>query len=172
MPRKTIPRVVRFMKKVEKDPNSECWIWKGSNSTKFKNGKNGYGAFETNTAHRAAYELLIGPIPEGFEVDHLCKNTLCVNPAHLEAVTPLENWRRSDSPTRMKSKQTECINGHSFDHAYIWTDKKGHVHRLCRICRSGPKNKAIWAARKETRKRSAEYWREYRAKRKAEGRHL
>lgn len=72
-----------------------CWLWTGDVSN------SGYGAFiehasrRTSPAHRAVYRVLIGPIPDGLTLDHLCRNKLCVNPAHLEPVTMQENRRRA-----------------------------------------------------------------------------
>lgn len=80
------PREERFWLKVDK--SGDCWLWKAGRDT------NGYGAFERNTAHRTAYELSVGPIPDGLEIDHLCHVKACVNPAHLEAVTHRVNLGR------------------------------------------------------------------------------
>ena len=79
----------RFWSKVNK--TDTCWIW-----TAAKN-QDGHGRFRHGRlvlAHRFAYELLVGPIPKGLDLDHLCQNPACVNPAHLEPVTRKENTRR------------------------------------------------------------------------------
>ena len=76
----------RFIAKVEK--TETCWIWQGYRCSK------GYGRFNGNTVHRFSYEHYKRQIPEGWQIDHLCRNTSCVNPDHLEAVTLEENLRR------------------------------------------------------------------------------
>lgn len=96
------PAHERFWAKVDKngplptiDPElGPCWIWTGSTAL-----PGGYGAFMLGTgkprrAHRVSYEWLVGPIPDGLHLDHLCVTTPCVNPAHLEPVTNAENVRR------------------------------------------------------------------------------
>jgi hypothetical protein len=78
----------QIMSKVHASDNG-CWEWTGAKMP------TGYGHFQGTTAHRASYEMFVGPIPEGLHVDHLCMNKSCVNPAHLEPVTPAENNRRA-----------------------------------------------------------------------------
>jgi hypothetical protein len=80
--------IERFWLKVHKGPG--CWNWTGG-------GRDGYGTFterhkgKTHLAHRLSYELLVGQIPDGYLIDHRCRNTLCVNPAHLRPVTHKQN---------------------------------------------------------------------------------
>ena len=83
----------RFWAKVFAEDGAACWRWLAAVNT------SGYGHFRTSAhrtrlAHRMAYEMCVGPIPEGLTLDHLCRNRLCVNPAHLEPVTVRENLRR------------------------------------------------------------------------------
>lgn len=128
------PTKDRFEKHYIPEPNSGCWLWTGG----MTNG--GYGIFykdgKYSTAHRFAYELFVGPIPTGFDVDHLCRVIGCVNPAHLEAVSHKENLRRS--PTTASSinrTRTHCPQGHPYegDNLYIW---KGDGSRQCVTCRN------------------------------------
>src|SRR4051794_5538943 len=115
-------RAERFWAKVEV---GDCWQWTGSTT------QHGYGKFWNGhrpvLSHRFAYELLVGQIPPGMEVDHLCRNIGCVNPDHLEIVTHAENMRRS-YPVR----KTHCPRGHVYDEAntYVGASRK----RQCRTC--------------------------------------
>jgi hypothetical protein len=116
----------RFWSKVDK--SGECWVWTGGHRT-----SNGYGRFQptypgpTIVAHRIAYELLVGPIPEGLQLDHLCRNRLCVNPAHLEPVTLIENIRRA--------RPTHCKHGHEFTPENTISVRSRPGRRHCRKCK-------------------------------------
>jgi hypothetical protein len=131
----------KFMAKVRVDQDG-CWYWTAA----MEHG--GYGHFTYGSkaggrrarqtgAHRYSYEMSHGPIPDGFEVDHLCKNPTCVNPAHLEAVTPRVNTLRSNSLSALRSRQTHCKRGHPFDtentESRPWRPSGGRQCKACRL---------------------------------------
>ena len=118
-----------FWKHVEQ--TETCWIWRGDTSGNY--GK----FFESKSnkrflAHRVSYEIHIGPIPDGLTIDHLCRNTLCVRPDHLETVTMRENLLRGNSWSGRNARKTHCPRGHLYDEANTYRDKTGG--RTCRIC--------------------------------------
>lgn len=103
----------RFWAKCEPEPNSGCWIWLGSTTG------SGHGVIQRGRrregmmlAHRLAYELLRGEIPDGLCLDHLCRVRSCVNPWHLEPVTIAENTLRGQSPAIVAHRVGVCLRGH------------------------------------------------------------
>jgi len=124
----------RFFSKVRQV--GDCWEWRHTDS-------NGYGTqFQRTLPHRWAYEYLRAPIPEGLELDHLCRNRRCVNPWHLEPVT-----RRVNAMRGVGSKET-CVNGHPYTEENTYRDPtKGK--RGCRACRQEASQRS--AARKAAR---------------------
>jgi len=110
--------------------DAPCWQW-----AKNPNGR--YGQFSVGKqkgllAHRVSYELHHGEIPAGLTVDHLCRNTRCVNPAHLEAVTNRVNTLRSTNPAAVNAAKTHCDNGHELNETNTYLAKTGS--RECRAC--------------------------------------
>lgn len=97
----------------------------------------GYGRLRvggvTYLAHRLAYEVFVGPIPDGLTLDHLCRNRACVNPAHLEPVTLAENKRRGMSDPARNARKTHCDKGHEFTAENTYVTSEGY--RTCRACR-------------------------------------
>jgi len=129
------------LQRMEPQPNGCIYftgnIWAG-----------GYGNLSRKgskvAAHRAAYELFVGPIPEGMELDHTCHDPdackegdkclhrRCVNVEHLRPTTPRDNTLRSNSIAARKSRQTHCAKGHKFDEANTYINPQGN--RRCRRC--------------------------------------
>lgn len=117
------------------DFTDTCWIWIAGRS-------NGYGVFWNEGkpiyAHRFAYELWRGPIPKGKTIDHLCRNTLCCNPFHLEAVTQAVNNERG-KVYDYRRLQTHCKRGHELSGDNIWRTR-GRRH--CKPCAQARKRVA------------------------------
>lgn len=111
-----------------------CWGWRNKLSLQ------GYAALYVGDnrnvrAHRFAYELLIGAIPLGHELDHLCRNRGCVNPAHLEPVPHHINVWRGQAPAAVNVRKDQCVNGHPFDATNTATRiERGRERRRCRAC--------------------------------------
>jgi hypothetical protein len=127
-----LPWPDRFWAKVEK--TETCWLWRGTTTRPV----NGYGQIRLDrrmvTSHRVAYELLVGPIPEGLELDHLCRVRHCVNPVHLEPVTPHENLLRGEGPAARHARKTHCHRGHPLSGANLRMCNGGRSRR-CRECK-------------------------------------
>ena len=126
-------RASRFWARVRK--TEHCWIWQGAQS-------NGYGLLEVDAkrvyAHRFSYELENGPIPPGTEIDHQCRNRLCVRPLHLEAVTHRLNMLRAMAGA-VNAAKTHCPAGHPYDEAntYVYQGR-----RNCRTCAAARRRKS------------------------------
>lgn len=127
----------RLLSKAVIDPGG-CWVFTGAIAN------NGYGRIgigpTVKQAHRVAYELLVGPVPEGLDLDHLCRVRACINPTHLEPVTRLENVRRG---TRWTVLPQACKRGHPFTADNVMNN---HGNRQCKTCHN---------ARSEQRRRAA-----------------
>lgn len=108
----------------------ECWIWRGALHSA------GYGTLGDRYAHRIAYELKVGPIPQGYDIDHLCRVRPCVNPKHLEAVTHRENVLRGESKNAKNARKTHCIRGHDISAGSPNTYITPSGGRNCRACRA------------------------------------
>lgn len=129
--------LVRMGNRTSVSPDG-CWEWDGATT------KGGYGQIGlygeggrklTLYTHRVSYETFCGPIPEGLQIDHLCRNRRCWNPAHLEAVTGRENRARGIGPALLRARyaaQTHCIRNHEFTHANTRVTKSGK--RQCKAC--------------------------------------
>lgn len=139
-PRK--PMELRFWPRIRWEPCprpelGDCAIWTGPLD------KDGYAIrikIPTTYAHRVlvkpyrwAYETYVGPIPEGYEPDHLCRVPACVNFLHLEPVTSRENVHRSMSPAGINARKSHCVHGHDLSDAII--SNRGRRRRTCKLCK-------------------------------------
>lgn len=117
--------VERFWSKV--DASGCCWQWTAAVAGRY--GQFTVSQRDRRPAHRYAWELLVGPIPHGMQLDHLCRNARCVNPDHLEVVDGRTNILRSAAPSALNARKTHCKNGHN-----DWTTYRGS--RVCRTCKN------------------------------------
>lgn len=149
---KLLPMPERFWDKVSKSPDDGCWLWTSALTVE----RHGVFRLEGRTvsAHRLAYEMAVGQIPEGLEIDHTCHSRdltcrggkacmhrRCVNPDHLEPVTHLVNVQRG----RTNGNKTRCPQGHPYDESNTHVGPTGF--RFCRICMKARNDARYPAAR-------------------------
>lgn len=153
--------LTRFWSRVDKAEG--CWLWRGARLL------NGYGQTLLNKrhqyVHRVSYALAKGPIPHGLHLDHLCRTKLCVNPAHLEAVTPRVNIIRGVGFSAVNAAKDRCVHGHPFDEANTYV-QPSTGYRHCRTCmrayddarrdRHNAQKRASRARKRELQRRTTE----------------
>lgn len=122
----------RISSRIAIDSESGCWEWEGAKS-------NGYGRVywkgKPRPTHRVAYTLYVGEIPEGKQIDHLCANPCCMNPEHLQPVTPQVNTLRGraiEAAQERGRRTTHCKHGHEFNEKNTYRRKNGS--RACLEC--------------------------------------
>lgn len=151
--RKGMDLYARLDAYIEVDPDTTCWIWRR------KRTEDGYGRISVGgrqrPTHRLNYERFVGPIPDGYHIDHLCRVRACCNPDHLEAVPPAVNVLRSDGRAAINARKVACIRGHAFtdENTIRYVDADGSEHRGCRTCQ-----RLVWNRydeRRRARKRKA-----------------
>jgi HNH endonuclease len=125
--RRTTPLLDRLIARI--DAEGPCWEWTGAISS-----STGYGAIGRGrrgegsvTTHQAMWEQLIGPVPDGLELDHLCRNRSCCNPDHLQPVTRIVNVARGARRPGYRDHITRCSRGHAYD-------GRGGRQRRCSTC--------------------------------------
>lgn len=157
---RTFDQILRLY--VSPEPNTGCWLWTGS-----ENGR-GYGRVRwngsTRQAHRVTYSELVGPIPDGHEMDHLCRVTFCVNPDHLDPVDHRTNIQRgitgAVNAARQRAK-THCPRGHEYDDKNTVIRPNGS--RGCKQCRRDK------AREREAKRRLSSDYQKYIARRRRPG---
>lgn len=120
----------RIASKIQIDANG-CWLWMGSKTRK------GYGMVswlaKNRAVHRFAYLHLVGPVPDGLQLDHICRVRHCMNPSHLEPVTAMENTYRGESFAAVNASKTHCPSGHEYTPENTYS-RPGSRARYCRTC--------------------------------------
>jgi hypothetical protein len=122
--------IASLHKRIVSDQVTGCWIWTGAKSSQ------GYAKaiydWRVYPVHRVLLEESLGPIAPALQVDHLCRNRACCNPAHLEPVTQRENILRGESPSAQHARKTHCPRGHAYtpDNTY----RRASGARRCRSC--------------------------------------
>jgi len=121
----------RFWDKIVK--STGCWIWEGSLD------QDGYGRFmldgRNRRAHVLTWEAEYGPVPDGKQLDHLCRVRRCVRPSHLEPVTRRENILRGEGQSAVNARKTHCIHGHALTPGNLVLSNLRQGKRRCRTCK-------------------------------------
>ena len=133
MPLKPMDFWPRFWSKVDKNGPNGCWIWTDALS------KSGYAYIRSGSrtfpvCHRLSYEKMVGPIPSGMVLDHLCNNKACVNPSHLQPTTPKENVLRANSWSGRNHAKQFCPRGHPLSGDNLSLGQLRRGRRVCRTC--------------------------------------
>jgi hypothetical protein len=138
-------RVAARIKRLVEVGNGDCWLWTA------RRHRDGYAQIQldgrTQLAHRVAYRVFVGPIPDGLTLDHLCRVRHCVNPAHLEPVTGRINTLRGNGPSALNAIKKQCSRDHDFTDENTYVDKLGR--RDCRTCHRAKDARRRRAARPE-----------------------
>ena len=140
-----LPAMVRALALVDVDDG--CWIWRGTTL----GSRSKYGALWDYTmgrqrpAHRIFFEQFRGPIPDGLQLDHICRTPLCVRPSHLEAVTAQENTLRGMSPSARLHRDAICVRGHAMVGENLQPNgiKRGRRAYRCRTCEAELRHRRI-----------------------------
>jgi len=134
------PLAERFWEKVAQ--SGDCWEWTGVVNGGYgrirrpRSEVRAFGGPQMLQAHRWAYEALVGEIPAGLQLDHLCRNQLCVNPYHLDPVPQIVNLHRGAGSAPINAAKTHCPSGHEYstENTRIKTYPSGRISRGCKRC--------------------------------------
>ncbi|HET6917593.1 MAG TPA: HNH endonuclease signature motif containing protein [Acidimicrobiales bacterium] len=147
------------------DASTDCWVYRGRLNTQGYGDATSAKAERRVLVHRFVYELLRGPIPNGLDLDHLCRVRACCNPDHLEPVTHRVNMLRGEAPTSINARKTHCDYGHPLSGDNLNLVPNG---RQCRTCTRRLRAERRTREGAEDRRRDAERARAYRARKRAE----
>lgn len=145
----------RILAHIGVDENG-CWLWQANKDTKgygqMTIGSRTDGSRRNAMAYRVAYEVFKGEIPAGLHLDHLCRVHACVNPNHLEPVTPKENNHRGNPAWKQAKAKTHCLRGHELSgkDVYTYTSSQGTMRRKCAVCHRTAQNAKKALIRQET----------------------